>query len=290
MSHARPFTVSIPDAKLAAIRERIAAYRWFPAPENEQGFAYGMSTPVLQDLCKYWLSDYDWRAQEDLLNKHPNFKADVAGMEIHFIHGCGRSEAKRPLLLTHGWPGSYFEFWDAIEPLAFPSRHGGDPADAFDLVIPSLPGYAFSQKPTSPMGQRATAALWDELMREVLGYKTYLAQGGDWGSLVTSWLGLNHGAHDKKGGCLGIHLNMIGFRPTPPAPNTEEEVQWLAHMQGAMQTEGAYFMEQATKPQTLAMALMDSPVGTAAWILESSTDGQTCGTETFIPSTHETSC
>ena len=199
MRQVRPFTVSISDAKISAIHERVAAYRWFPAPENEQGFAYGMSTPVLQDLCKYWQKDFDWRAQEEVLNKFPNFKADVGGMEIHFIHVVGEAEGKRPLLLTHGWPGSYFEFWDAIEPLAFPSRHGGDPADAFDLVIPSLPGYAFSQKPASPIGQRATAALWDELMREVLGYKTYLAQGGDWGGLVTSWIGFNHGLHDKKG-------------------------------------------------------------------------------------------
>jgi len=268
MSQVRPFTVSISDAKISTIHERVAAYRWFPAPENEQGFAYGMSTPVLQDLCKYWQNDFDWRAQEEVLNKFPNFKADVGGMDIHFIHVVGEAEGKRPLLLTHGWPGSYFEFWDAIEPLAFPSRHGGDPADAFDLVIPSLPGYAFSQKPASPIGQRATAALWDELMREVLGYKTYLAQGGDWGGLVTSWIGFNHGLHDKKGGCRGIHLNMIGLRPTPPTPATEEEGKWLTHMAGAMQAEGAYFMEQATKPQTLAMALMDSPVGTAAWILE----------------------
>jgi hypothetical protein len=198
MSQVRPFNISVSDAKLAAIRERVAAYRWFPAPENEQGFAYGMSTPVLQELCKYWLNEYDWRAQEDLLNKYPSFKADVGGMEIHFVHVVGEAEGKRPLLLTHGWPGSFFEFWDAIEPLAFPSRHGGEAADAFDIVIPSLPGYAFSEKPASPMGQRATAALWDELMRDVLGYKSYLAQGGDWGGLVTSWLGLNHGAHDKK--------------------------------------------------------------------------------------------
>ena len=154
MSQVRPFNVSISDAKLALIRERVAAYRWFPAPENEQGFAYGMSTPVLQDLCKYWLNDYDWRAQEDVLNEFPHFKADVGGMEIHFVHVVGEAEGKRPLLLTHGWPGSFYEFWDAIEPLAFPSRHGGNSSDAFDLVIPSLPGYAFSEKPASPIGQR----------------------------------------------------------------------------------------------------------------------------------------
>ncbi|MCA8902921.1 MAG: epoxide hydrolase [Hyphomonas sp.] len=268
MNAPRPFTVSVPDEKLAAIRARVETYPWFPAPANEQGFAYGMSTPVLRQICDHWLNSYDWRAQEALLNQYPNFKADVGGMDIHFVHVVGEAEGRRPLILSHGWPGSHFEFWDAIGPLAYPSRYGGSAHDAFDLIIPSLPGYGFSQKPASPMGQRATAALWDDLMRKVLGYDTYLAQGGDWGSVVTSWLGLNHSAHDGKGGCRAIHLNMIGFRPTPATPATEEEGRWLAQTAGAMQAEGAYFMEQATKPQTLAMALMDSPVGTAAWILE----------------------
>ncbi len=268
MSQVRPYTVHVPDSKLAAIRERIAAYPWFPAPSNEQGFAYGMSTPVLQDICSYWLSDYDWRAQEKLLNAHPNFKAEIDGLDIHFVHVIGEAEGTRPLLLTHGWPGSHFEFWDAIEPLAFPSRHGGSATTAFDLVIPSLPGYGFSAKPASPLGQRATAALWDKLMCSVLGYSAYLAQGGDWGSVVTGWLGLNHGLHDGKGGCRGIHLNMNGFRPTPTTPPTEEEAKWLASSLAAMQAETAYLMEHATKPQTIAMALMDSPVGIAAWILE----------------------
>lgn len=268
MNAPRPFTVSVPDEKLAALRARVEAYPWFPAPANEQDFAYGMSTPVLRNLCDHWLNRYQWRAAETQLNAWPNFVAKVGGLDIHFIHVVGEAEGRRPLLLSHGWPGSYFEFWDVIEPLAYPSRHGGSAADAFDLIIPSLPGYAFSQKPASPLGQRATAALWDELMRKVLGYDTYLAQGGDWGAVVTSWLGFNHGAHDGKGGCHAIHLNMIGLRPTPATPNTEDEGKWLTGMAAAMQAEGAYFMEQATKPQTLAMALMDSPVGTAAWILE----------------------
>ena len=190
------------------------------------------------------------------------------GLDIHFVHVVGEANGNRPLILTHGWPGSFNEFWDAIGPLAFPSQHGGKAEDAFDLVIPSLPGYGFSGKPASPLGQRATAALWDKLMRDVLGYDTYLAQGGDWGGMVTSWLGLKHGAHDGKGGVKAIHLNMIGFRPSPPTPETPEETKWVTSTQAAMQAEGAYFMEQSTKPQTLAMALMDSPLGTAAWIIE----------------------
>lgn len=266
MTQPRPFTIQISDEKLQAIRARVEAYRWFPAPANEQAFAYGMSTPVMQDIQRYWLEKYDWRATERDLNRWPHFTAEIDGLDIHFVHVVGEAKGKRPLLITHGWPGSFYEFWQSIGPLAFPSEHGGRAEDAFDLVIPSLPGYGFSGKPASPIGQRATAALWDKLMRDVLGYPAYRAQGGDWGSLVTSWLGTNHGK--GKGGCTAIHLNMMGLRPHNAIPQTAEEKAWIAHSQVMMQAEGAYLMEQATKPQTLAMALMDSPMGTAAWILE----------------------
>lgn len=268
MTTPKPFAIRIPDEKLAAIRARVEAYSWFPAPANEQGFAYGMSTPVMQDIQRYWLETYEWRAAEAELNRWPQFTAEVDGQAIHFVHVVGEAKGRRPLLITHGWPGSVYEFWQAIGPLAFPSEHGGWAEDAFDLVIPSLPGYGFSGKPASPLGQRATAALWDKLMRDVLGYPAYLAQGGDWGSMVTSWLGKNHGTADGKGGCRGIHLNMMAMRPTPALPQTPEETAWLQRSQMMMQMEGAYLMQQATKPQTLAMALMDSPMGTAAWILE----------------------
>ena len=268
MTTPKPFAIRIPDEKLAAIRARVEAYSWFPAPANEQGFAYGMSTPVMQDIQRYWLETYEWRAAEAELNRWPQFTAEVDGQAIHFVHVVGEAKGRRPLLITHGWPGSVYDFWQAIGPLAFPSEHGGWAEDAFDLVIPSLPGYGFSGKPASPLGQRATAALWDKLMRDVLGYPAYLAQGGDWGSMVTSWLGKNHGTADGKGGCRGIHLNMMAMRPTPALPQTPEETAWLQRSQMMMQMEGAYLMQQATKPQTLAMALMDSPMGTAAWILE----------------------
>lgn len=263
-----PFKVQIPDAKLAEIRARVEGYKWFPAPANEQGFAYGMSTEVMKDIQRYWLESYDWRAAEAELNRWPQFTAEVDGQSIHFVHVVGEAKGKRPLLITHGWPGSIYEFWQAIGPLAYPSQHGGKAEDAFDLVIPSLPGYGFSGKPASPIGQRATAALWDKLMREALGYPSYLAQGGDWGAMVTSWIGKNHGLSEGKGGAKAIHLNMMGFRPTPAIPQTAEETAWLQQSQLMMQMKGAYLMQQATKPQTLAMALMDSPMGTAAWILE----------------------
>jgi len=263
-----PFRIDIPQDTLDRIMARVAAYRWFPAPENEEtGWEYGMSTPVLKDIQAYWLDNYDWRAEETALNRYPQFRASVDGLDVHVLHVVGEAAGKRPLLITHGWPGSVFEFWDVIEPLAYPSRHGGSASDAFDLVIPSLPGYGFSGKPPSPIGQRATARLWDTLMREVLGYDTYLAQGGDWGAVVTSWLGFGHSLA-KGGGCRAIHLNMTGLRPTPATPQTDDEREWLGKTQAAMQTEGTYLMQQAMKPQTLALGLMDSPMGQAAWILE----------------------
>ncbi len=267
MPTAIPFKIEISDETLERIHDRVEAYRWFPAPDAGGDWQFGMSTPALKDIQAHWLNSYDWRKAEAELNKWPHFKANIDGLEVHFLHIVGEAKGKRPLLLTHGWPGSFYEFYKAIGPLAYPSQHGGKAEDAFDLIIPSLPGYGFSGKPASPMGQRATAKLWNTLMRDVLGYDTYLAQGGDWGGLVTSWLGLDHGV-DTGGGCKAIHLNMIGFRPSPAAPQSNDEKAWMAKSQGAMQAEGAYFMEQATKPQTLAMALMDSPMGTAAWILE----------------------
>lgn len=270
MSRARAFHIETDQAVLDRISARVADYRWFDAPEGggEASWAHGMSTAVLKEAGDHWATHYDWRAAEADLNRHDHFKAEIDGLDIHFVHVIGEAGGKRPLLITHGWPGSIYEFWEVIEPLAFPSRHGGATGDAFDLVIPSLPGYGFSGKPKTLLGPRATAALWDRLMREVLGYDTYLAQGGDWGSIVTSWLGLNHGVIDGQGGARAIHLNMMGFRPTPAKPQTEEEANWLAGTQAGMQAEGSYFMQQATKPQSLAFGMMDSPVGQAAWIFE----------------------
>lgn len=267
MTRPHPFSINVPDEKLNAIRARVEAFQWFPAPANAPDWAFGMSSPALKDLQHHWLTAYDWRAQEAVLNRYPQFTAEIDGVPIHFLHVVGEAQGKRPLILSHGWPGSVFEFWDVIGPLAYPGQHGGSAEDAFDLIIPSLPGYGFSGKPSLPIGQRATAKMWNTLMQDVLGYDRYLAQGGDWGSMVTSWLGFDHGLK-AGGGCQAIHLNMIGFRPTPPIPQTEAERLWLQQSQAAMQAEGGYFMQQATKPQTLAMALMDSPMGTAAWIVE----------------------
>ncbi|MEO1405751.1 MAG: epoxide hydrolase family protein [Pseudomonadota bacterium] len=270
MTEARPFTINVPQAKLDSIRDRVASYQWFDAPEGgtDEAWVHGMSTEVLKDVAAYWLDEYDWRAAERNLNRFDQYTAKIDGIDVHFLHVIGEAQGRRPLIITHGWPGSVFEFWDAIEPLAFPSKHGGEASDAFDLIVPSLPGYGFSGKPKTLFGPKSTAVLWDKLMRDVLGYETYLAQGGDWGCMVTSFLGLNHGRHDGAGGCRAIHLNMMGFRPTPASPKTDEEKTWLSSMTANMQLEGSYFMQQATKPQTLSFGMMDSPIGQAAWILE----------------------
>lgn len=265
MSTPAPFRISVPQEKLDYIHKRLADYKWFPAPSDDN-WQYGMKTSVLREITEYWLMSYDWRAAEDQLNRYPHFKAKVDDLEIHFVHVLGEAGGKRPLLITHGWPGSVYEFWECIERLAYPSRYGGSAEDAFDLIIPSLPGYGWSGKPEKPIGQRATASLWDKLMTQVLGYERYLAQGGDWGALVTSWLGFHHGP--GNGGCQAIHLNMIGLRPAAIASQSEEEAKWVADTKVLMSLGGAYLQQQATKPQTLAIGMMDSPMGQAAWILE----------------------
>lgn len=256
-----PFTVHWPADQIAALCQRLLAFKPAPTPEGG-GWAYGCDVDYLQRITAYWAEGYDFDAAQARLNLYPQYLAQVGDQVLHVVHVVGEAQGKRPLLLTHGWPGSVFEFWDAIEPLAYPSRFGGDPADAFDVVLPSLPGFGYSSPPKRPIGQRATASLFDRLMREGFGYETYLAQGGDWGGLVTGWLGLDHAAHVR-----GVHINMLGLRPADP-PETADEKAWAEQGRLAMQAYGGYFMLQASKPQSLGLALSDTPVGQAAWILE----------------------
>ena len=262
MSKTKPFEVAWNDAEVGAVLDRVRAYPWPPAPEVPDGWAYGCDGAWLRELCAYWTNRYDWRAAMADLNRFPQFTARVEDFDIHFLHVVGEAGGKRPLIVTHGWPGSHYEFWQAIEKLAFPSRFGGQASDAFDLVVPCLPGFGFSSKPTRPIGQRSTARLFNTLMTQVLGYSTYLAQGGDWGAMVTSWLARDFPVHARA-----IHLNMLGFRP-PGGPEGEAEIAWATRQAGAMDVMGAYFRLQVSKPQSIAWMGAGNPVGQAAWITE----------------------
>jgi pimeloyl-ACP methyl ester carboxylesterase len=262
MPEVRPFQVDWRAAEVEALLDQLRAYPWPPAPQVPDGWAYGCDGAYLKAFCDHWIQAYDWRAAIVDLNRFPQFTARVEDFDLHFVHVVGEAQGRRPLIVTHGWPGSHYEFWGAIEKLAFPSRFGGDAADAFDLVIPSLPGFGFSSKPDRPVGQRTTAHLFNALMTDVLGYPSYLAQGGDWGAMVTSWLGRDHGGSAKA-----IHLNMLGFRPHG-GPQGEAEVAWAQKQAAMMDVMGAYFRLQVSKPQSIAWMGAGNPVGQAAWILE----------------------
>jgi pimeloyl-ACP methyl ester carboxylesterase len=261
MSALLPFEIVWEEAAVADVLRRVREVRLPPAPKGS-GWAYGCDADFLERLREHWLTRYDWRAAAADLNRHPQALARMGDADIHVVRVQGEGERRRPLLLTHGWPGSHFEFWQAIEPLAFPSRHGGRAEDAFDLVIPTLPGYGYSGKPERPVGPRWTAALWNRLMTEVLGHERYLAQGGDWGAIVTTWLGRDHAAS-----VAGIHLNMAPFRPARTLEGPEEQA-WAERADAARAQMSAYSFLQMTKPQSLAWAAADNPLGQAAWIIE----------------------
>ncbi|MBP7334187.1 epoxide hydrolase family protein [Niveispirillum sp.] len=248
----RPFRIDIPDATLDLIRARLLLSRDGYAPADDKGWAYGTDAGWLAGLRRYWLDTYDWRAAERHLNRLPHFKACINGIDIHFIHLRGDG-SRLPLILTHGWPGSCFEFDQVAEPLA---------ALGFDVVIPSLPGFAFSSRPDGIVGPRHVAGLWRRLMVDVLGYPRFGAQGGDWGSAVTTWLGRDHGDV-----VASIHLNLF-LGPTDPADTDPETLVWRQRLMAVQQSQSAYMMEQATKPQTIGLALADSPLGFASWIME----------------------
>lgn len=260
----KPFEVDIPEATVDRILQRLRDARFAPAPSDEDGWIYGTDARWLSSLVEYWTTAYDWRAAERALNRWPQFKAQVDGVWIHFYHIKGSASRPRPLLLTHGWPGSVVEFLGCIDQLAHPSRQGGDAEQGFDLIIPSLPGYGFSDRPTRPMGPRAVARLWRKLMVDVLGYTAFVAQGGDWGAAVTSWLGIDHADVTRA-----IHLNMLpSWVFTPVADAGKEELDYHARVAAMRASEMGYFMVQSTKPQTIALALADSPLGFAAWVCE----------------------
>ena len=265
MAEPRAFRIDVPQAVLDRITARVRDYDWHEMPRGEGldgTWAYGANLEFMRDLCSYWVDQYEWRKAEAALNRFPQFMAKVGDLDIHYIHAKGSGPAPRPLLMSHGWPGSIFEFEGVIEALTHPERSGGDPADAFDVIAPSLPGYGWSAKPARPIGPRTVARHFDPLMTDVLGYGDYIAQGGDWGAVISSWLG-----YEGKG-CRAIHLNMNGWRTLEMKPQTPEEIEFAQRFAAVFEAEGGYFREQATKPQTLSYGMMDSPVGVAAWIVE----------------------
>jgi len=264
----RPFQVDVPQEKLDELRRRIDAAR-LPSKELVDDRSQGVQLATIQELARYWKSDYDWRKAEAKLNALPQFTTEIDGVDIHFIHVKSKHEDALPLIMTHGWPGSVIELLEAAGPLTDPTAHGGSAEDAFHLVLPSLPGYGFSGEPTEVgwnVGRIAKA--WAELMHR-LGYTRYVAQGGDVGASVTDQMG-----RQAPEGLLGIHMNLLvtTLSGAPVPENTEEERAARQAINTFRASGFGYFLEQSTRPQTIGYALLDSPVALAAWMLDHDTD------------------
>ena len=260
----REFDVAVSDQALADLRGRLAAARW-PDAQTPDDWSQGVPLSYMQSLADYWERDYDWRRLESRLNALGQFQARIDDLDVHFMHVPSPIKNARPLVVTHGWPGSIVEFLKVVEPLADPVAHGGSEADAFHVVCPSLPGYGFSGKPAQPgCGVARIASMWDTLMAG-LGYERYFAQGGDWGSAVTTAIGIQNAGH-----CAGIHVNMPNAGATRAARENPDAADQRA-LEGAayyQKWDSGYSKQQSTRPQTLGYGLADSPVGQLAWILE----------------------
>jgi len=264
-----PFRVAVPSRQLADLRDRVAATRW-PSRELVADRTQGVQLAAAQALARYWTTRYDWRRFEAKINALPQFTTEIDGVDIHFIHVRSRHTGALPLIMTHGWPGSVVELLETIGPLTNPTAYGGTAADAFHLVLPSIPGYGFSGQPTGlGWNTSRTARAWAELMRR-LGYTRYVAQGGDVGAAVTDAMG-----RLAPAGLLGIHLNLLvtALRNTAGLPkNTDEEKAAVAALEMFGATGRGYLVEQSTRPETIGYALLDSPVALAAWMLDHDTD------------------
>jgi pimeloyl-ACP methyl ester carboxylesterase len=263
-----PFHLEISDDELTELRRRITATRW-PSTELVADRSQGVQLSPLQKLARFWVTDYDWRKAEARLNALPQFTTKIDGVEIHFIHVKSTHENALPLIMTHGWPGSVIEFLETVGPLTDPTAHGGNAEDAFDLVLPSIPGYGFSGEPTElGWGPGRVAQAWAELMQR-LGYTHYVAQGGDVGASVTDAMG-----RQAPRGLVGIHTNLLvtGLGGGEHPSDTDEEKAALAALATFRASGFGYFLEQATRPQTIGYALLDSPVALAAWMLDHDTD------------------
>ena len=273
----QPFTINIPQATLEDLRERLARTRW-PDEVEGAGWDYGTNVGYLKELVDYWQHTFDWRAQEAKLNQYAQFRADIDGVGIHFIHERGKGPDPTPLLLLHGWPDSFYRYHKVIPRLSDPASYGGNPADSFDVIVPSLPGFGFSDRPSARGATSIrTAELLARLMTEVLGYQKYAVAGGDIGSRVTRLLAL---AHPES--LVGMHLTDIGFPgeiafPQDVSNPSVTEQQFLGSVAGWFFQEGGYIMIQSTRPQTISYPLNDSPVGLAGWLVEKFRAWSDCG-------------
>ncbi|MBL6689466.1 MAG: epoxide hydrolase [Pseudomonadales bacterium] len=264
MAQIRPFKLDVPKTELEDLRQRLKSARW-PESETVDDWSQGVPLRYHREFCQYWASEYNWYDTQDRLNRFPQYKTAIDDLDIHFIHAKSSHEDATPIIITHGWPGSIVEFHKIIEPLTEPTKHGGDAADAYHVVCPSLPGYGFSGKPNATgWNIPKIAEAWDTLMQR-LGYESYYAQGGDWGSAVTTGIGIQN-----LGRCEAIHVNMPNARATKAARENPDETDKIA-LAGAgfyRQWDSGYSKQQSTRPQTLGYGLSDSPIGQSAWILE----------------------
>ena len=257
----KPFKVEISNDILQKLNSKVKNYQWHEMPDDG-GWDYGTNLDYMKEFAEYWSSKFDWKKTEEKINKFRNFKTNIDGIDIHFIHEKGSGSNPKPLLLNHGWPGSIVEFLDIIDQLAHPENYGGNIQDSFDVIVPSLPGYGFSGRPSRPIGPRKMASIFNSLMTNSLSYEKYISQGGDFGGTICTWL-----AYDFPESLLGIHINILITRH-PDGPQTKEEIEWQERFKVEQRIEDGYRTQQSTKPQTLSYAMMDSPVGVAAWMIE----------------------
>lgn len=260
-----PFTLSVPDSVLSDLKQRLKNTRW-PDEIPDNNWQFGADLGYLKDLCTYWADEYDWRLHEGVINQFKQYKAQVAGIDLHFIYEEGKGENPLPLLLSHGWPGSVYEFHKIIPMLTDPESYGGSPDDSFTVIAPSLPGFTFSYEPgQARFSVEEITDAFAELMTEVLGFDSFVAQGGDWGGFITSRMGFAYPDLLKA-----IHLNFLAVRRDPSIVEnpSEEEAVFLKQLNKFLKDETGYQWIQGTKPQTLAYGLTDSPVGLASWLVE----------------------
>ena len=269
-----PFKINVPEVQLADLKERLARTR-FTDEIVDSGWSYGFDSGYLRSLRDYWVNQFDWRRHERDLSHLPHFRAEIQGLKIHFIHVRGAGKRGLPIIVTHGWPGSFLELLKLIPLLANPEQFGGNPDDVFDVVVPSLPGFGFSDRPSTPgWNTFKTAEVWAELMRQ-LGYGKFVAQGGDFGANVSTVLAWKHPER-----VLAFHLNYIPGSYLPfvdaSSPTNQEEKDFLASAERWIDRKGAYWHVQRNEPQTLAAALNDSPMGLAAWLIDKYRDWADC--------------